>query len=118
MRGDRPRPSAIHVFVNASDVPLAQRRRKTRREVLEMAEAGVRRALGIAFPDPGVETVFRRFQALAERKREVDDADLRALFATLAAEVPAGGWAGKPKAPLRRLLRKGEAARSHQHRGA
>jgi 2-isopropylmalate synthase len=42
------------------------------------------RALGLAFPDEGVEVAFRRFQTLAERKREIDDADLRALFATLA----------------------------------
>jgi 2-isopropylmalate synthase len=46
------------------------------------------RALGLAFPDAGVEVAFRRFQTLAERKREVDDADLRALFATLAEASP------------------------------
>jgi len=45
------------------------------------------RALGLSFPEEGVEAVFRRFQTLAERKRELDDADLRALFATLG-EVP------------------------------
>ncbi len=45
------------------------------------------RALGLSFPEEGVEAVFRRFQTLAERKRELDDTDLRALFATLG-EVP------------------------------
>jgi 2-isopropylmalate synthase len=39
------------------------------------------RALGLAFPEQGVEVAFRRFQTLAEHKRELDDADLRALFA-------------------------------------
>jgi len=39
------------------------------------------RALGLAFPEEGVEAAFRRFQTLAEHKRELDDTDLRALFA-------------------------------------
>jgi 2-isopropylmalate synthase len=39
------------------------------------------RALGLAFPEDGIEAAFQRFQALADRKREVDDDDLRALVA-------------------------------------
>jgi 2-isopropylmalate synthase len=42
------------------------------------------RALGLRFPEAGVEVAFRRFQTLADHKREVDDDDLRALFASLA----------------------------------
>jgi len=41
------------------------------------------RALGLRFPEAGVEAAFERFQALADRKREVDDDDLRGLFAAL-----------------------------------
>jgi 2-isopropylmalate synthase len=39
------------------------------------------RALGLAFGEGGVEPAFQRFQALASRKREVGDDDLRALLA-------------------------------------
>jgi 2-isopropylmalate synthase len=39
------------------------------------------RALGLAFGEDGVEPAFQRFQALASRRREVDDDDLRALVA-------------------------------------
>ena len=42
-RARRPR---IHVFVNASDVQLAQQLRKSRADVIGMAEAAVRRARG------------------------------------------------------------------------
>jgi 2-isopropylmalate synthase len=47
------------------------------------------RALGLGFPDAGVEVAFRRFQALADRKREVGDDDLRTLFAALGEESQA-----------------------------
>jgi 2-isopropylmalate synthase len=39
------------------------------------------RALGLRFPEAGVEAAFERFQALADRKREVDDDDLRGILA-------------------------------------
>ena len=37
--------------------------------------------LGIELPPGGIDRAFRRFQELANRKREVDDEDLRAICA-------------------------------------
>ena len=41
-------------------------------------------ALGITVPPDGLDEVFVRFQTLANGKREVDDDDLRGLFAARA----------------------------------
>jgi 2-isopropylmalate synthase len=42
------------------------------------------RALGLRFPEEGIEAAFRRFQALADHRREVSDEDLRAILARCA----------------------------------
>ncbi|HSY22104.1 MAG TPA: 2-isopropylmalate synthase [Polyangiaceae bacterium] len=51
------------------------------------------RALGLEMPPPVAARAFRAFQALADRKREVFDEDVRALVARATAEGSGGGGA-------------------------